>query len=155
MNKYQKILTILALLIFSGVTSSLADDSHDGNWWRAQKKVVKAIYITGMIDALYSGVGILTKDGLTKGTVAPGDGADVLLTCAKGFSAIKVERLADGLDRFYSDFRNRGITTAYALHIMQIELSGAPESEIRMWIELYQRASSEADAVLKQTGKGK
>jgi hypothetical protein len=59
----------LALCVFVSVlvTSSLAEEDRDGNWWRTRRQSTKAVYVTGMIDGLSVGTAILTKNLLTQG----------------------------------------------------------------------------------------
>ncbi len=139
MNKYQKILTIVALLIFSTITSGIAKEEqreHDGNWWQTRPKFDKAVYVTGMIDGVYTGVPMLTSS----------DSMNEILKGANRFSGIRVDHIIDEMDRFYSDQGNRGITAPYALYIVELKLIGAPESEIQMWTQ-------QLHAALKQQEK--
>jgi hypothetical protein len=109
------------------VTSSFAEGfTRDGNWWRSQQKQVKAAYVTGQIDGVHVGMAAFAKIMLTKediptkdflasfakDTPINGDSDAALLTAIKRyFVGVKVEQVVDGLDRFYSDKSNRGIST--------------------------------------------
>ena len=93
------------------VTSSFAEETHDGNWWRAQHKEVRAGYVTGMTDGLYIGVAIFGKAVLEKLDITPNaDVMDLLHKSPQGlFGDVKVGPIIDAIDRFYSDVRNRSI----------------------------------------------
>jgi hypothetical protein len=92
-----------------------------------------------MIDGVDTGGAILVKDG-----------ADAVkafnATVGQLFGVAKVGQLVDGMDRFYSDFRNRGIATSHALFIVAMQISGATDEQIRALTLLYRRASSAASA---------
>jgi hypothetical protein len=131
------------------ITSILASEDRDGNWWRTRRGFDKAVYVTGMIDGVYIGTAILTKNILTRGD-SKGDSTavDSLTAGAKRLLVgVKVGQLVDGMDRFYSDFRNRGIMAWAALYIVSMQISGATDEEIRTWTLMYRRASSEASAI--------
>jgi len=137
----------LAVCVFVSVlvTSSLAEEDRDGNWWRTRRELDKAVYVTGMIDGVYIGTAILTKDIMTKGDPTALD--SLTAGTKRLLVGVKVEQLVDGMDRFYSDFRNRGIMAWAALYIVGMQISGATDEEIRTWTLMYRRASSEASAV--------
>ena len=122
------------------VTSTLASEDRNGNWWRSQQKSVKAVYVVGMIDGVGTGEAILTKDGPTAALKAFTATADRLLVGAKA------EQLMDGMDRFYSDFRNRSILTSHALFIVAMQISGATDEQIQNWTLIFRRATSAASA---------
>jgi hypothetical protein len=137
----------LAVCVFVGVlvTSTLAEEDRDGNWWRTRRVFDKAVYVTGMIDGVSIGTAILTKNIMTKGDPTA---LDSLATGTKRLLAgVKVQQLVDGIDRFYSDFRNRGIMTWAAFYIVGMQISGATDEEIQNWTLMYRRASSEASAI--------
>jgi hypothetical protein len=139
MNKYQKILTVVALIIFSAITSSLANETRDGNWWRAQQKQFKTVYVSGMIEGVCIGAANLTKGGPDATLVLV---ATVKLTIAGDNPGARVERLVDRMDQFYSHLGNRAISASNAFYIADRQLSGVPDEEIRKWIKVCQRASS-------------
>jgi hypothetical protein len=154
------------------VTSSLAEENRDGNWWRAQKKAVKTVYVSGMIDGACIGGASLTKSMLAQDDIAIKDllltkaiSTQIIFTKAEKDSLTKggpdatlvlvatvkllvagenpsarVERLVDGMDQFYSGGGNRVISASYAFYIVDLQISGAPDEEIRRWIQACQRA---------------
>jgi hypothetical protein len=46
------------------------------------------------------------------------------------------DTLVDGLDKFYADFANRKVFVIWALRVLQLELSGAPQATIDAEINL-------------------
>jgi hypothetical protein len=135
MNKYQKNLTVLALLIFSAIMSSHAEEAPDGNWWRALQKEAKAGYVTGMTDGVYIGVAMLGKATLEKLDITPNpDVMDLLHKNPRGlFGDVKVGPIIDAIDRFYSDVRNRSIPTYY---VVKMQIASTPDEQIRsMWTQ--------------------
>ena len=135
MNKHQKILTILALMIFSAINSSLAEFNRDGNWWRTRQPIAKAIYITGMRDGVYAGVVALLAENPA--------GADSLQSDATRFMMFRTEQIVEGMNRFYSDNRMLDIDSSAAFHIVQLQLVGAPESQIQSLVRAFKQAAAE------------
>ena len=113
------------------VTSSFAEETHDGNWWRAQHKEVKAGYVTGMTDGLYIGVAIFGKAILGKLDITPNaDVMDLLHKSPQGlFGDVKVGPIIDAIDRFYSDVRNRSIPSYY---VVKMQIASTPDKQIRL-----------------------
>jgi|SRR4029450_597516 hypothetical protein len=138
MNKIQKILTVVALLAFSAINSSIADKKWDwevrnGNWWRTQSKEVRAIYITGMNDGILTGIVMVSEEDTAI--------AERLRTSAV-MSLITGQCVA-GMNRLYSDQRNLGIDSSLALHIVHMQLIGAPESQVQTVIELSRQVAAD------------
>ena len=110
MNKYQKILTAVALVIACVVTSSLADPAvagHDGNGWRTQRKQAKTAYVIGQMDGACVVMAAEMRE--FESDVTP-------LTIAKRhFARFNVAQIVDEMDQFYSDKSNRPIPTTELL----------------------------------------
>jgi hypothetical protein len=106
-------------------------------------------YVTGMIDGVSVGTAILAKNILTKGnSKGAATAVDSLNAGTKRLlGGVKVEQFIEGMDRFYSDFRNRGIMAWAAFYIAGMQISGATDEEIHTWTLMYRRASSEASAL--------
>ena len=137
MNKYQKILTIAALIIFSAIPCSFANDFNwNGNWWRTQPKIVKAIYVSGMRAGVYGGIVMLGAEGDLAAM-------DSLQSSATRFVDFRTEQIVDGMNRLYSDNRNLDIDSSCAFHIVELQLIGAPESQIRKLIKISKEAAAE------------
>jgi len=107
MNKLQKILTIVALIMFSAITSSLAIETHDGNWWRTQQKQAKTAYVVGQMDGVCIVMAAERRE--FQSDVTP-------LTIAKrNFASVNIAQIVDEMDQFYSDKSNRPIPTTELL----------------------------------------
>jgi hypothetical protein len=158
------------------LTSSFAEGfTRDGNWWRAQQKQLKTVYVSGMIEGACIGGASLTKSVLAQDDISIKDllltkaiSTNIIFTKAEEDSLTKggpdatlvlvatvklliagdnpgarVERLVDGMDRFYSHLGNRVIETPYAFYIVDMQISGAPDEEIRRWIEAAAKQEKE------------
>jgi hypothetical protein len=139
MNKYQKILTVVALMCFSGITSSFA---RDGYWWREQNGAVKAVYVAGMNEGadyaarLAQYVAKTTDKANLGGKVV----SNILMANQGLFNGdFTAKQLVDGMDRFYSDKRNRSIATTCALHVVDMQLGGASKSDTESLAERFRR----------------
>jgi hypothetical protein len=145
----------LALIIFSGTTSSFAE-TRDGNWWLAQGKQAKTDYAAGMIDGMSIGLAAIAKalvkqDGgtvkdllpyLTKNLSATGDENVDLTTVAKGYLVdVKAKECVEELDRFYSLKGNRSTSVYYATCLLALQKDTMTDVQMRMLAELSRRAS--------------
>ena len=129
-----------ALLAFSAINSSIADEKWDlevrnGNWWRTRQPITKAIHITGMRDGVYAGVVALLAENPA--------GADSLQSEATRFKMFRTEQIVEGMNRFYSDKRMLDIDSSAAFHIVQLQLVGAPESQIQSLVRASKQAAPE------------
>jgi hypothetical protein len=128
MNTKHKILTLVALTVFSAITPSFAEDN--GYWWREQKAPIKAAYVSGMIKGLRFGAEQMQTMAETmnpKDTFMLETASVVAKQYRHEFTA---KQLVDGMNRFYSDEKNRNIKTYCALHIVDMQLSGASKLEL-------------------------
>jgi hypothetical protein len=81
--------------------------NYNGAWWGQKSHVFHEAWVSGYKSGLHQGEGHDTE--LTK------------------FGPIE---LVDGLDKFYSDFRNRNINVHDALPFVAAQLSGAPDEKL-------------------------
>ena len=52
---------------------------------------------------------------------------------------IDAEQLLDGIDEFYSDFRNRSIDIKWAFLVVMQQIAGKPEKDINQFIEYIRK----------------
>jgi hypothetical protein len=125
------ILTALAANTLPGVNF----DDRNGNWWNTRSKMEKAIYTLGMMDGVYTGGAILIKSGAQ---AVNGFNSDV----ERLFGKTNAAQLIDGMDRFYRDFRDRGIGTSQALWLVGWQISGATDAQLQPYIIALRRTAA-------------
>jgi hypothetical protein len=57
----------------------------------------------------------------------------------KYLSNVKAAQLVDGVDTFYSDYRNRGISTHNAVWLVLNGIAGTPKEKLDKMIEAFRR----------------
>ena len=134
--------TIVLTMTTFGVCAD--EPRRDGNWWTDQSQCMKTAYVVGFFDGMELG-NKFSYWGLT---------ADQGETCnyfivksfndhySKFFSDITSGQLADGLDNFYSDYRNRRIKVADAIWLVTNSIVGTPHEELDKMIESWRRNSN-------------
>jgi hypothetical protein len=117
---------VAAVVLFSVNFCNAEGPKRDGNWWQTFPESAKVFYVAGLQDGLLIGHGF----------------SDPLSPCAeqelktfqeqiKKYSAnVSVKQIVDGLDRFYSDYRNRGIRIHFAVAIVMLSIAGEPQKGI-------------------------
>lgn len=149
----------VALAVFLALCVSVyADepDDHDGYWWNRNDRMFKLGYIIGLCDGVAGVLNSLRRESLILDSYAakpeeekeefwmfwgyyPLDWqntADILRTIGKrewtdwAISSGTYGQLVDGLDEFYSDYRNKTLAISDALPIVGMELRGLPPEMI-------------------------
>jgi hypothetical protein len=105
----RQIIVVLILFIFICQGAIGADDlRRDGNWWRSFSKELRASYVVGVFDGMYLGHEFsywkFIKEPLARKSV------DSYYEFSQKYTSnVTSGQLADGLDSFYEDYRNRSI----------------------------------------------
>jgi hypothetical protein len=134
--------TLFILAVF--VSTLLADERRDGNWWRRQDALGKLDYVTGFFDGMQLGhrfsywknLGAFDKTCATKAVESYGALSDAYV------KHLTVGQVSDGLNQFYSDYRNRTILIHDAVWLVLNGIAGTPEQEMKEMIESYRRAAA-------------
>jgi hypothetical protein len=113
---------------------------RDGNWWRNLKDTSKVFFMTGFFDGMVMGNefsywGVEKDDINTATNVASSYSkyADKYLT------NVTSGQLVDGLDTFYSDFRNRRIKVSNGVWIVVNQIAGKPEPDMQRMVESFRK----------------
>jgi len=120
--------------LFSLVTLALyAADVRDGNWWRDLTPSAKANYATGFFDGVNLGHNFsywnLAHDKQKQECLIDvRDSFDSFST--KYLTHVTNTQLVDGLDSFYSDYRNRSISIANAVWVVVNSIAGTPQDKL-------------------------
>jgi hypothetical protein len=147
MRKVIRVLVIgFIILICAPVSRNDVNTRRDGNWWRDLTKVERLTYVTGFFDGMnlgneFSYWGIVDKDkqdsAAGKAVASYGDYGD------KYLKHVTNSQVADGLDTFFSDYRNRRIETSNAVWLVLNEISGTSDAEMQRMIESWRKNASQ------------
>jgi hypothetical protein len=113
----------------------------NGYWWLPSGEGFKVGFATGyamamndMADAAFFRC-VAAKNGGSVPTTYPGDGA--IKACMQGPEVAsivtfngRVGQVAEGVDEFYKDFRNKNILIELAMRYVSDQLKGKPDGEL-------------------------
>lgn len=133
-----------SMLLFAAVARNAPEDRRDGNWWRELERSQKINYMVGFFDGMelgnkFSYWGILDKNKNNPavrqvfGSYSDYD--------QKYFSHVTNYQLMDGVDTFYSDYRNRLILVDDAVWLVVNEIAGKPDAEMQKMIENWRKSA--------------
>jgi hypothetical protein len=111
---------IAGLLAWS--TLAQANDHRDGSWWRSIEENAKVGYVMGYVDGELSQSPDCSKN--TPGIARP--------ACI-GRAAYR--QIADSLDQFYVDLRNRNIDLTRAIGLVSAGIRGDSAADIEQQTE--------------------
>ena len=146
MKKLAGLLTACTLGILAS-THTFADDApdRDGNWWRTLDKTTKNAYMTGFFDGINLGHDFSYWDWASDTKQY----SCFALTqrsfnnyASRYLSKVTSGQVADGLDDFYKDFRNRSIEIPHAAWIVLNEIAGTPKPQLDEMIGNWRRGAA-------------
>lgn len=137
--------TLSVVLLFLFALSAHASDptrDRDGNWWRGLTLSEKQVYIVGFFDGIplghkFSSWNLMhnpQKQNCLQDTVG-----SFVNYVSKYLENVTSGQLTDGLDDFYSDYRNRSIPIDNAVWLVANSISGKPQAELDKMIESFRR----------------
>lgn len=136
----------LVLVIASALCLPAAaevNQRRDGNWWRTSPALEKLAYVTGFFDGMALG-SELSYSGIRDkaGRIDPA----LVDKVATSYTAMSVQfknvtngQLADGIDKFYEDYRNRTILLSDAVWLVVNSISGKSDAEMQTMIENFRK----------------
>lgn len=108
---------------------------RNGNWWNGLNHVEKVSYVTGVFDGI-SGMADAIE---TRATPVPSNFIDgVFKQVGKTTSA----QLSDGLDVFYSDYRNRNILADKAIWPTLGAINGSSKEDVELFTRSLRKAAA-------------
>lgn len=144
-NRRVPVIVLLAVLLGTLSAHSQRDQRRDGNWWNQQDRTTKAAYVVGFFDGIFLGNQFsyweLVEKAEANGTQSDKDTAFTRLNHsferyrAKYLGNVSNLQVADGLDEFYKNFRNRSINVNDAVWPVLRQIAGDPTPEINSLIE--------------------
>ncbi len=135
----------LVLVVCCSVSFSQPESGRrDGNWWIHVSPHEKLTYVVGFFDGMELGnrfsywkmIDANKSDPCAARAVeAYGENK------AKFFSNVTNDQLADGLDSFYSDYKNRRISVDSAVWLVVNGIAGTPRDKLEKMIESWRKNS--------------
>ncbi|WP_155774371.1 hypothetical protein [Burkholderia pseudomultivorans] len=133
---------VVAAIALSTTISTLprpasADDLiQNGNFWSTQSASSHLDYVLGFMEGMRLGANfsqwkwdVMSKDGRSKA----GSALDSYNTeSQKYLTNVTVGQIVDGLNQFYSDFRNRNIMIHDAVWLVLEQISGVPDNQLHL-----------------------
>lgn len=132
--------TLICLLLIGASSTAFAQRARtveDGSWWKSLTPTFKLGYISG-----YTRGAELANIANIAGCMALWSELKVIKTTytieqwkplcfpANDFDGVKMGQYLDGVDAFYSDFRNQQIEFGSALEYVRDEIKGKPRAEL-------------------------
>jgi hypothetical protein len=131
----------LLLLLTAPFARNQQATRRDGNWWVDEDRASKLNYVTGFFDGMdlgnrFSYWGL--EDDPKSVTAAKVIGSYSSYS-KKYLSEVTNGQLVDGLDKLYSDYRNRRIDVMGAVWLVVNGIAGKPEAEMQKLIENWRK----------------
>jgi hypothetical protein len=144
----KRLFAALSLLVVIPLSAhAQVNAPRDGNWWNKQDEVEKVNYLIGFFDGMdlgyhFSYWGIVDgSNGHT--TTCTGEIVKSFSDYDDKFSrTVPNEQVADGLDAFYGNSRNRSIKIHDAVWLVLNSIAGTPKNELNKMIESYRKNAS-------------
>ena len=137
-NLWLTVFLISACLLVQGQ----ANNRRDGNWWLEQQPQAKYSYVSGFVDGMFLGrdIGIwnFMDDKGKKECVQSVEDSHKYFW-EKYFDNLTNGQIADGLDDFYKDYRNRKIEVHGAIWLVVNAIAGTPKDELEKMTESWRR----------------
>ena len=145
---HSKELPFSCLLLFAiaQLFPLFADDTRrDGNWWRDQTRSEQAMYMVGFFDGMELGHNfsyweLPLKDGKR-------DPVSVMILNSystmmeKYLKDVTNTQIADGLTKFYEDYRNRTILIQNAVWLVLNAIAGKSDKDMQIMIENFRKSA--------------
>lgn len=128
-------------LVFMFVAYSAGEDMRrDGNWWITESRSTKINYVLGFLDGMELGKNFSmwkymhADDSAHKACISNvSESYGEFMT--RYLDNVTVGQIVDGLEAFYSDYRNRRIETHFAVWYVVRAVAGTPENELKTLLE--------------------
>jgi hypothetical protein len=142
------VVTLVAILVCSLNLHADSTRNRDGNWWRTLTVSEKATYMLGFFDGMPLGNRFSYWDfAHTKEKDAcSADAVESFKTFTdKYVRNVTNEQIADGLNTFYADYRNRSILIHDAVWLVLNSIAGTPQAELDKMIESFRKTAASSE----------
>ena len=135
---------VTTLILFSTAVQG-ADTVYDGNYWQQCAPDVKHLFVDGVMGGILVGQDRVVGHALlNKGSSAVSPECQKAVISVVNSLERQIEKwdriqFVGALDKFYEDSDNIGLTVKWAVLVVLLEMRGAPQDEIKEYIEQLQR----------------
>ena len=141
MKKLGLLLVFAAFAVCSNAVAHGADTRRDGNWWLGLTPTAKLYFAVGFFDGIELG-SKFSYWGMTEGknTDCAGKAVGSFYSYKKKYLAdVTNDQIVDGLDSFYSDYKNRRILIPDAVWLVANGIAGTPQKDLDKMIESWRK----------------
>jgi hypothetical protein len=139
--------TVFAFVLLSLISVCHAQNKtrRDGNWWNTQGHDLKRFYMIGLFDGMQLG-NYFSVWGIQSGDKTS-EACEVKAIRSyqnhldKYFTNVTNGQVADGLDTFYKDYRNRSILVPDAVWVVINSIAGKPQKDIDEMTENFRKSA--------------
>lgn len=136
----QKKILVFLTVIFSLIGVASAADRRDGNWWMQLDNSSRIFYLAGLIDGAELGHKLsiygcfdnrIHKEGLSpkEAECLSPITSSYKQNVEKFIAGKPNQQFLDGMNSFYTDYRNRNIATHDAILVVFRSIIGDPDTE--------------------------
>ena len=134
----------LTALLFAISLPLYGQDRRDGNWWLDQTPFLKASYITGFFDGTHLGYKFsywqCHDEDVSKECLANSKAKESYEFYASKYTKnVTNIQVADGLDVFYKDYRNRKIRLEDGVWLTLNAIAGRPQADLDKMVEKFRK----------------
>ena len=137
----KRIMLAVLIILVSVVYVGADEVRFDGNFWRQQNRIMKEFFIAGVIGGISAGQDRVlgsAMEGVGDGKISMecfNTVSSLKKSLEAGLMKIEVGQLVDGIDEFYSDFKNRSVKVRWSFLVVMQQIKGTPKEEIEKFIE--------------------
>lgn len=134
-----KSLWVVLVLFAISLSTYAQENRRDGNWWREQSQSDKLTYIVGFFDGMDLGRQFSFWKNMDDKVCFPKVTESFAFYNDKFFKDVTNTQLADGLDVFYKDYRNRKIRIHDAVWLTVNAIAGTPQADLDRMVENFRK----------------
>jgi hypothetical protein len=134
-----KSIWLIALLFTLSFPLYAQNSRRDGNWWLEQTSLLKVSYITGVFDGTNLGYQFSSWKCLDDKPCAAKVTESYQFYADRYTKDVTNIQLADGLDVFYKDYRNRKIRVGKAVWLTLNAIAGTPQADLDKMVENFRK----------------
>jgi len=144
MTTKKMILAVLVIFV-STAYAHATGVRFDGNFWKKCNKTTKEFFARGVLGGMTLGHDRVLGSMMFE-VGKPNFNEKCLEKVSNLHKSLEVElkkigaeQIVDGIDEFYSDFRNRSIVIKWAFLVVMQQIDGKPEKDINEYIEYLRK----------------
>jgi hypothetical protein len=145
MNRTVLTCILVTVFVLFSATAHSADTAYDGIYWQQCTPDVKHLFVDGVMGGIMVGQDRVVGHALlNKGSSAVSPECQKAVISVVNSLERQIEqwdrsRFVEALDDFYEEPDNLGLTVKWAVLVVLLEMRGAPEDEIKAYIQQLQR----------------